>query len=231
MMDLSDGLAADLPKLATASGCGAIIDEIPVSEGVDAVAEAADVDPLYWALNGGEDYELLIAVAPRSYEALARSFRFRFGRDLRSIGYCTAEKGVRISTPAGIVGLEAIGWDHFAAEETPSPTGKVPAADSAPEPSAANPASSQSEMLHIQVAEAAIQKTAALPSADILIAAPTVLPPESAAPAPQATVEEMGAMAQTPSLPTAEAEPEPAPGPPKSLAFEPKAESEANSFD
>jgi len=54
MMDLSDGLAKDLPRLAKASGCGFAVDreKVPCSEGVG-VEEA---------LGDGEDYELLVVV-------------------------------------------------------------------------------------------------------------------------------------------------------------------------
>ncbi len=54
MMDLSDGLAKDLPRLAKASGCGFVVDreKVPCSEG-------AGVEE---ALGDGEDYELLVLV-------------------------------------------------------------------------------------------------------------------------------------------------------------------------
>jgi len=57
MMDLSDGLAADLPRLAKASGTGFEVDlkRIPINRGCS----------LRNALEDGEDYELLFA-APRS---------------------------------------------------------------------------------------------------------------------------------------------------------------------
>src|ERR1041385_5105074 len=56
MMDLSDGLGADLPRLAKASGVGFAIDEeaLPRPRGCS-IAEA---------INDGEDYELLFAISP-----------------------------------------------------------------------------------------------------------------------------------------------------------------------
>jgi thiamine-monophosphate kinase len=51
MMDLSDGLGADLHRLADASKVGFVLTSVPVAPG-------ATLDE---ALNGGEDYELLIA--------------------------------------------------------------------------------------------------------------------------------------------------------------------------
>ena len=57
-MDLSDGLAADLPKLAKASGVAARIEieHVPVA---DALRSEFRPDALRLALGGGEDYELL----------------------------------------------------------------------------------------------------------------------------------------------------------------------------
>ena len=59
MMDLSDGLAADLPRLAAASGCGyEIIEEnIPLNPGCNVLQ----------ALNDGEDYELLMTFPPHTH--------------------------------------------------------------------------------------------------------------------------------------------------------------------
>ncbi len=66
MMDLSDGLGADLPRLARASKIGFTIEmeSLPLSHGVkinDAISE-------------GEDYELLFAIPPRDSARLERSF-------------------------------------------------------------------------------------------------------------------------------------------------------------
>ena len=70
-MDLSDGLAGDLPKLAAAGGLGAHVDveRLPLSRALTAVAgpeRARDC-----ALGGGDDYELLLAVPPAHFDALA----------------------------------------------------------------------------------------------------------------------------------------------------------------
>ncbi len=59
-MDLSDGLAADVPKLARASGVAVQVDtdEVPVA---DALRSEFRPEALRLALGGGEDYELLFA--------------------------------------------------------------------------------------------------------------------------------------------------------------------------
>lgn len=59
MMDLSDGLAADAPRLAQASSCGSLINTRNVPIHPDA---AKDPDPLRAALEDGEDFELLVAI-------------------------------------------------------------------------------------------------------------------------------------------------------------------------
>ncbi|HXO18069.1 MAG TPA: thiamine-phosphate kinase, partial [Candidatus Dormibacteraeota bacterium] len=45
MMDCSDGLSTDLRRLASASGCGAIVESIPVAPAARAVAQALAEDP------------------------------------------------------------------------------------------------------------------------------------------------------------------------------------------
>jgi len=60
-MDLSDGLGADLPRLCTASGCGARVaaHALPIHADVHAGRDAVGA-----ALGDGEDFELLLALPP-----------------------------------------------------------------------------------------------------------------------------------------------------------------------
>lgn len=114
-MDLSDGLAADLPKLCAASGVGAQVDvsRLPVSD--DLAAMALEFGRPAWelALSGGEDYELLVAVAPADVEA-ACALVARAGTMLTPIGEIT-RTGLRVIGLDG-ADLPAVpsGWDHFA---------------------------------------------------------------------------------------------------------------------
>lgn len=88
MMDLSDGLLLDLPRLAEASGVGVVVDDVPVAAGAT----------LEQALGGGEDYELLIAIDDpgRLTGCLV-------------IGRCTSDPGER---RLGDTDLPAGGWEH-----------------------------------------------------------------------------------------------------------------------
>jgi thiamine-monophosphate kinase len=113
LMDCSDGLSTDVRRLATASGCGAALDAIPVHEAAEAVARAAGDEPRDYALNGGEDFELLAAVAPRAFAHLSRAFEKRFTRGLLRVGVLRAREGVVLSDESGERELAAGGWDHF----------------------------------------------------------------------------------------------------------------------
>lgn len=97
MMDLSDGLAADLPRLAAASGCGWRVEmtALPCSEG--------SLSGQAWG--DGEDYELLFTTSPEVEEDLKAAWSHRFPDvKLTAIGWLDFE-GIA-SGPAG-------GWDHF----------------------------------------------------------------------------------------------------------------------
>ena len=64
MIDVSDGLALDLHRLADASGLGFVLDDVPVAPG-------ATLDE---ALGGGEDYELVIAVGRTDLATLVGAY-------------------------------------------------------------------------------------------------------------------------------------------------------------
>lgn len=66
MMDLSDGVATDLRHLAAASHCGAEVelDLLPLGPDVAEFAARTSRNPALLAAEGGEDYELLVALPP-----------------------------------------------------------------------------------------------------------------------------------------------------------------------
>ena len=108
MMDVSDGLSTDLERLCVASGCGATLERVPVAEPARALAAARGEDPERFALAGGEDFELLVAVRPRAFAHLGRAvIAARFGRKLARVGVLRPGSGVdgterRSSAPVGI---------------------------------------------------------------------------------------------------------------------------------
>ena len=115
MMDCSDGLSTDVARLARASACGALLERVPIHPAADAVARAAGADPLSYALDGGEDFELIIAVAPRAFRHLAARFEQRFARPLLAVGRLESEPGLRLHDEVeGPRALVTAGYDHLA---------------------------------------------------------------------------------------------------------------------
>ncbi|MGH7727187.1 MAG: thiamine-phosphate kinase [Vulcanimicrobiaceae bacterium] len=114
MVDLSDGLSTDLGRLARASGCGAELLGVPIDPAAEAVARALGDDPLEYALDGGEDFELLVAVARRAFGHLAECFRAHFRKPLLGIGTLIAGSGVRLLGAGGTSRLlEPGGFEHL----------------------------------------------------------------------------------------------------------------------
>jgi thiamine-monophosphate kinase len=103
MIDVSDGLAADLRHIAEASGVGVVLDRVPVAIGVNRISD----DPEALALGGGEDYELLFTASDP--ELIEATFAARgLGVPLR-IGRCTADPTERRLRDGE---LPVLGWEH-----------------------------------------------------------------------------------------------------------------------
>jgi thiamine-monophosphate kinase len=99
MIDVSDGLALDLHRMADASGVGFRLDEVPVAPG-------ATEDE---ALGGGEDYELLIAMSEGDADALIDTFERDGLRLPARVGTVTSDIARRL---LGDSALERMGWQH-----------------------------------------------------------------------------------------------------------------------
>ncbi|MFN0017892.1 MAG: thiamine-phosphate kinase [Pirellulaceae bacterium] len=69
-MDVSDGLSLDLSRMCEASGCGALLDlkQVPIAPAAIELAQQKQdgITPLDHALADGEDFELILAVAPEN---------------------------------------------------------------------------------------------------------------------------------------------------------------------
>jgi thiamine-monophosphate kinase len=109
MMDCSDGLCTDLARLCVASGCGATLESVPVASAARAAAARDDEDAETFALRGGEDFELLLAVRASAFSYLASRFEKRFKRPLLRIGVLQNAPGIQWRQHS----LTASGWDHF----------------------------------------------------------------------------------------------------------------------
>ncbi len=97
MMDLSDGLGADLPRLARASRVGFEVDEaaLPINRG----------STICQAISDGEDYELLFAISRKNSQSLLSRWRKKFPKvPLTRIGTLNSKFKIRNSKfPKGYV--------------------------------------------------------------------------------------------------------------------------------
>jgi thiamine-monophosphate kinase len=114
MMDITDGLALDLSRLARESGVGAELDAeaVPVSAAAKRLARKTRKTPLAHALSDGEDYELLIGVDPRRADAFERGWGLP--TRLSRIGVCLPRKrGLLIGSAGRARRLAAEGFRHL----------------------------------------------------------------------------------------------------------------------
>lgn len=97
MMDISDGLAKDLPRLAEASGCGFVVDRSALPKNAGCTVDQA--------LGDGEDFELLLAIPADRTAGLLQAWSNQFpDLPLTVIGRLV---------PAGEGETLSGGWDHF----------------------------------------------------------------------------------------------------------------------
>jgi thiamine-monophosphate kinase len=113
-LDLSDGLAKDLGRLAAASGTGAEIEvgRLPLSAAVHKIL-TIDATAVESVLGGGDDYEVLFAVPPESAGDVVAWARTA-GVAVTEIGALTESAGVILqATDGSRRTLAPAGWDHF----------------------------------------------------------------------------------------------------------------------
>lgn len=112
MIDVSDGLIADLGHLLDASRVGARVEvaSLPLSDAL----RASGIDAVRSALVGGEDFELLFAVRAED-EAHARAACARAATPFTVIGRVTDGPGTTLVRPDGthLPPPARPGWSHF----------------------------------------------------------------------------------------------------------------------
>ncbi len=95
MIDISDGLSADVYHICAESGCGAVLfaDKVPIADAARGLNDGES--PLEHALSDGEDFELAFAVDPAEGERLLKSQPI--------VGTTLAHVGVFVAEPALIL--------------------------------------------------------------------------------------------------------------------------------
>lgn len=111
-IDLSDGLAGDLSHVLAASGVGAVVDcaRLPASAEFTAHAPPQAEARHALQLQGGDDYELCVCLAPADWDEARR----RLGGALHDIGCITVEAGLRFVDASGAnIAIPPHGYRHF----------------------------------------------------------------------------------------------------------------------
>jgi len=114
MIDVSDGLLADLGHICEASGCAATVGlaKVPFSTAALTILAEEWVSPES-LVTGGDDYELLFA-APPDADAEILSLSQSLGLPITEIGAIAAGEGVRLlDADGGEIAVAAAGWRHF----------------------------------------------------------------------------------------------------------------------
>ena len=113
-IDLSDGLADAVRQLATASGTGAEVrrEQLPIDDAARRWAEWSGRDAIAMTLAGGEDYELLFAVSPRTRSRLKHVQRRVSDVAVTPIGRLTSDRALVLTRNGRTEALPS-GFEHF----------------------------------------------------------------------------------------------------------------------
>jgi thiamine-monophosphate kinase len=108
MIDISDGLSSEIIHICKQSnvGCDLYEDKIPLDPQLISVCEEFNIDSTTVAINGGEDYELLMTISQNDFD------KIKGNPNLTVIGYIKEENaGMHLVTRAGTqIPLKAQGW-------------------------------------------------------------------------------------------------------------------------
>ncbi len=111
MIDISDGLSSELLHICSQSGTGCNIyeDKLPIANETKKFASELRIDHSIFAMNGGEDYELLFTISQKDFDII------KGHPDISVIGHITKQdSGLNLIARDGTaVKVEAQGWKNF----------------------------------------------------------------------------------------------------------------------
>jgi thiamine-monophosphate kinase len=118
-IDLSDGFAQDLEHLCRASAVGARVEagRLPISRELRRRVPSLE-RATHWALAGGEDYQLLLAVPPQKAASFERRCA-RAGERVSQVGALTTGAQLQFISPSGKQLPPPGGFDHFVPADPP----------------------------------------------------------------------------------------------------------------
>jgi thiamine-monophosphate kinase len=115
MIDISDGLTADLNHILEESCVGAIMyeDQIPVSHAAVELSKKTGHTPLYHAVSDGEDYELLMTLSKAQAKKVLSS-ELLTDVKVSCIGEIVEGRGIQIKSSRGnIRRIKPRGYEHL----------------------------------------------------------------------------------------------------------------------
>ncbi len=111
MLDISDGLSSELIHMCKASGLGCKVyeEKLPIDPAVFKVCEEMQINVVTAAINGGEDYELLMAIPLEHFEKIKANPHFTI------IGHLTDADPTPyfVSNTGSLMPLRAQGWNAY----------------------------------------------------------------------------------------------------------------------
>lgn len=125
MIDISDGLVADLGHICEQSRFAMTIDAlaVPVNSDLLEVADRVVHDVTVAALTGGEEFELAATVPPEKFDDAVAAVEAA-GTKLTKVGVVderlAEEKPVRIMSEGEEITISRAGWVHFGEEDEPT---------------------------------------------------------------------------------------------------------------
>ncbi|MBS3782272.1 MAG: thiamine-phosphate kinase [Candidatus Thermoplasmatota archaeon] len=105
MIDVSDGLSSEVGHICDESGVGAEVEKekVPISNKTRKTGEDLDIDPMKWALSGGEDFELVFTIPRERFSKIE-------GENPVVVGKILEEGRYLINSEKRKLGR---GYDHF----------------------------------------------------------------------------------------------------------------------
>jgi thiamine-monophosphate kinase len=111
-IDSSDGLAWSLHELSKMGKVGFIIETLPIANEVKRFSKLNNLNADQLVLYGGEEYELVVTIKPRSWIKAKKAVE-KVGGKLVKIGFATKERGIFLKIKGEEKPIEPRGWEHF----------------------------------------------------------------------------------------------------------------------
>jgi thiamine-monophosphate kinase len=115
-IDLSDGLAKDLSRIAKINGLKANIyaDKLPATELLKNFWKTRNKNEIENICIGGEDFELLFSIDPKNFDSIKQKIESSTGVAITKIGEWIRGDGVSLIMPdSRTIDISGLGFDHF----------------------------------------------------------------------------------------------------------------------